>query len=100
MVIVIKVCIFMWFLAGLFLFISYPVEASLCVEDNVLKCADLGYTQNSCPYGGVACQYDTTLWYCAKWTCADGRLYTADNKPAGKECVETAYKGLTCYECK
>lgn len=90
----------MWFLVALFLIVSYPVEASLCVEDNILKCADLGYTESSCTHGGVACQYDTSLWYCAKWSCADGRLYSAANKPSGAECVETAYKNLTCYDCK
>ena len=60
----------------------------------------LGYTESSCTHGGVACQYDTSLWYCAKWSCADGRLYSAANKPSGAECVETAYKNLTCYDCK
>ena len=83
-----------------FLLMPFAVNANTyCVEDNTLKCRELGYTESSCSYGGVACQYDPSLWYCAKWTCADGRLYTAQNKPAGADCVETAYKDLTCYEC-
>ena len=84
----------------LLLLIAPSTQASLCVEDNTLKCAELGYTESSCPYGGVACQYDTSLWYCAKWTCEDGRLYSANNKPANTECIETAYKNMTCYDCK
>lgn len=86
----------------LFLLMPFAVNASddLCVENNVDKCKELGYTETSCSYGGVACVYNPSLWHCAKWTCADGRLYTAENKPTDAECVETAYKDLTCYDCK
>ena len=93
----------MKFASLVFLLVPFVANAAdLCVEDNISKCKDLGYTESSCPYGGVACQYDTSLWYCAKWTCADGRLYSAENKPNTKcsTCVETAYKNLTCYDCK
>lgn len=89
----------MWLIVGLFLLISNSVNAALCVEDNILKCAELGYTESSCPYGGIACQYDTSLWYCAKWSCKDGRYFTADDKPEGYECIEVSYKNLTCYDC-
>ena len=91
----------MKFAVLLFLLIPFVAKAdSICVEDNTTKCRELGYTESSCPNGGVACQYDTSLWYCANWSCADGRLYSADNRPDGAECVETAYKNLTCYECQ
>ena len=91
----------MKFASLVFLLVPFVTNAAdLCVEDNILKCKDLGYTESSCPYGGVACQYDTSLWYCAKWTCADGRLYSAENKPTDADCVETAYKNMTCYDCK
>ena len=88
-------------LAGTFLSTNLMAD-NLCVEDNVLKCKELGYTESSCPNGGLACQYDTSLWYCAKWTCADGRLYSAENKVETRctTCVETSYKNLNCYECK
>ena len=82
-------------------FLSLNVMADdLCVENNVDKCKELGYTETSCPNGGVACQYDKSLWHCAQWNCADGRLYTAENKLSDAECVETAYKGLTCFDCQ
>lgn len=93
----------MWLIIGLMLFFSYPVDAAVCVEDNVLKCAELGFTENSCENGGVACYYDPSKWYCAKWTCWDGRYYDAENRPDDEEedveCVEVSYKGLTCYNC-
>ena len=92
----------MKFAVLLFLLTPFIANAdTLCVEDNTTKCRELGYTESSCPNGGVACQYDTSLWYCANWTCADGRLYSAENKPADKcgNCVATAYKNMTCYDC-
>ena len=92
----------MKFAVLLFLLIPFVAKAdSICVEDNTTKCRELGYTESSCPNGGVACQYDTSLWYCANWTCADGRLYSAENKPENKcgNCVATAYKNMTCYDC-
>ena len=92
----------MKFAVLLFLLIPFVAKAdSICVEDNTTKCRELGYTESSCPNGGVACQYDTSLWYCANWSCADGRLYSAENKPADKcgNCVATAYKNMTCYDC-
>ena len=88
----------------LFLLISFSANAAddLCVENNVDKCKELGYTETSCPNGGVACQYDKSLWHCAQWNCADGRLFTEENKLDENcgNCVETAYKNLNCYECK
>lgn len=89
----------MWVVVVLILLFSNTVEASLCVEDNVTKCAELGFTQSSCPYGGVACYYDSTLWHCAKWTCADGRYYATSDKPNGAKCIEVSYKGLDCFDC-
>ena len=89
----------MWLFVGLLLFMISPVQAAVCVEDNTSKCAELGYVDTSCEYGGIACPYDTTLWHCAKWTCQDGRYYTEDNKPADYECIEVSYKSLSCYEC-
>ncbi len=72
-------------------------NAAVCVENNSSNCAALGYTNIYCPYGGVRCPYDASRWYCAKWTCADGRY---ENSPvAGLECVSVSYKGLNCYEC-
>ncbi len=90
----------MWLVVCLFLLIAKPINAALCVEDNILKCQELGYTESSCPYGGIACQYDPSLWYCAKWTCRDGRYYSASDKPTNAECIEVTYKNLTCYDCQ
>ena len=90
---------FMWLVVGLLLLIPYSVQAELCVENNTQKCAELGYTEPYCPYGGVACQYDTSKWHCAEWECKDGKYYTADNKPSDYDCEEIEYKGLTCYDC-
>ena len=83
-------------LAALCLF-SARVMAKNCVENNSLNCTQLGYTESSCPYGGVACPFDTTKWHCAKWSCEDGR-YT-DTADPDKDCIEVTYKGLTCYDC-
>lgn len=73
-------------------------NAALCVEDNTTKCKQLGYTETSCEYGGVACLYDKTLWYCAKWSCADGRY--SSSQLANHDCEEVSYKNLTCYSCQ
>ncbi len=73
-------------------------NAALCVEDNTTKCKQLGYTESSCEYGGVACLYDKTLWYCAKWSCADGRY--SSSQLANHDCEEVSYKNLTCYSCQ
>lgn len=83
-------------LAALCLF-SARVMAKNCVENNSLNCTQLGYTEPSCPYGGVACPFDTTKWHCAKWSCEDGRYVDAPNPQ--KECMEVSYKGLSCYAC-
>jgi len=72
-------------------------NAAVCVENNSSNCGALGYTKKSCPYGGVRCPYDTSLWYCGEWTCADGRY--EDAAVAGKECVSVSYKGMNCYDC-
>ena len=80
------------------MFNAANANAALCVEDNTAKCKQLGYTESSCPYGGVACLYDKTLWYCAKWSCADGRY--SSSSLANHDCLEVGYKGLTCYDCQ
>lgn len=80
------------------MFNAASANAALCVEDNTAKCKQLGYTESSCPYGGVACLYDKTLWYCAKWSCADGRY--SSSSLANHDCLEVGYKGLTCYDCQ
>ena len=47
----------MKFASLVFLLVPFVANAAdLCVEDNISKCKDLGYTESSCPYGGVACQ--------------------------------------------
>ncbi len=91
----------MWFIVGFFLLLANQTNASeqLCVEDNVLKCQELGYTEKSCIYGGVACPYDASLWYCSTWSCEDGRYFTQENQPDKYTCTEIIYKGITCYDC-
>lgn len=89
----------MWLIVWLLLLIPYSTQAATCVEDNISKCAELGYTEKSCPYGGIACQYDRSLWHCARWSCRDGRYYTAKDKPSGYDCIEVDYKGMSCYDC-
>lgn len=73
-----------------------PATAKNCVENNTKNCEQLGYTKSSCPYGGIACPFDTTKWYCAKWTCADGRYSSSKTSDS---CIKVTYKGLTCYDC-
>ena len=46
--------VFMKFASLMFLLVPFVANAAdLCVEDNILKCKDLGYTESSCPYGGL-----------------------------------------------
>lgn len=78
------------------LFGSTGAYAATCVEEN--SCENLGYTQSSCPNGGIACPYDTSKWHCAEWSCADGR-YSA-SIISSQDCVEVSYKGMTCYDCQ
>ena len=82
-----------------FIFIFCPLNAfsALCVENNILKCDDLGYTESACPYGGIACPFDISRWYCAEWTCEDGRYFSEQQD--GMECVEVTYKDLDCFDC-
>lgn len=81
----------------LFVFSSVSVSAKTCVENNIQNCEQLGYTEKSCPYGGIACPFDATKWYCAKWTCADGRYSSSETS---ESCIKVTYKGLTCYDCR
>lgn len=80
--------------------LSFPAAAlaAVCVENNTLKCADLGYTESSCPYGGIACPFDISRWYCAKWTCEDGRYLSSPRTDV--ECIAVTYKDMTCYDCE
>lgn len=78
---------------------ALPVGAAICVEDNVQKCAELGYTQESCKYGGVACPYDKSKFYCAKWKCQDGRYFPTGTAPnINQEAVTTTYKDMECVD--
>ena len=79
------------------LFLPINALAALCVENNTLKCDDLGYTETSCKYGGVACPFDVSRWYCAEWTCEDGRYFSSPQD--GMECVDVVYKDLNCFDC-
>ena len=79
------------------LFLPINVLAALCVENNTLKCDELGYTETSCKYGGVACPFDVSRWYCAEWTCEDGRYFSSPQD--GMECVDVVYKDLNCFDC-
>lgn len=67
------------------------------MENNTLKCDALGYTETSCPDGGIACPFDVSRWYCAEWSCEDGRYFSSPS--ANMDCAEVEYKGLTCYDC-
>lgn len=80
------------------IFNAANANAALCVEDNTTKCKQLGYTESSCKYGGVACLYDKSLWYCATWSCSDGRY--SSSSLTNHDCLEVSYKGLTCYDCQ
>lgn len=76
---------------------AFPVQAAtICVENNISKCAELGYTQKSCKYGGVSCPYDPTKYYCAEWRCEDGRYSSRKTKDS---CVAVKYKDLDCFAC-
>ena len=79
------------------LFLPINALAALCVENNTLKCDELGYTETSCKYGGVACPFDVSRWYCAEWTCEDGRYFSSPQD--GMECVDVVYKDLNCFDC-
>ncbi len=81
------------------IFAFYPLNAysALCVENNILKCDDLGYTKSTCPYGGIACPFDISRWYCAEWTCQDGRY--KDKPGINDDCLEVEYKDMTCLDC-
>ena len=72
-------------------------EAAVCVENNTLKCDALGYTETSCPDGGIACPFDVSRWYCAEWSCEDGRYFSSPS--ANMDCAEVECKGLPCYDC-
>ncbi len=78
------------------IFYSVSAMAKTCVENNTTRCDKLGYTASSCPYGGIACPFDTSKWHCAKWTCADGRYSSSKTSDS---CVKVTYKGLNCYDC-
>ncbi len=83
------------------LMLSLPAQAAVCVENNTVNCNALGYTESSCPYGGVACPFDVSLWYCATWSCEDGR-YSSDSSmdcEEGERVRAVNYKDLTCYYC-
>ena len=81
------------------LFSYYPLNAysALCVEKNTLKCDNLGYTKSTCPYGGIACPFDISRWYCAEWTCQDGRY--KDKPGINDDCLEVEYKDMPCLDC-
>ncbi len=78
---------------------SSSVQAALCVENNTLKCDELGYTESSCPNGGIACPFDISRWHCAEWTCEDGRYFSEQQPDA--DCVEVEYSNskTVCYDC-
>lgn len=78
------------------MFFSTTSLAATCVQNSSSDCEPLGYTQSSCPNGGVACPYDKTKWHCAKWTCEDGRY---SSTKTNNKCVTATYKGMTCYDC-
>ena len=76
------------------IFAYYPLNtySALCVENNTLKCDNLGYTKSTCPYGGIACPFDISRWYCAEWTCQDGRY--KDKPGINDDCLEVEYKDM------
>lgn len=87
------------FIGLLILFYTSISFARQCIDDNRLKCTALGFTQTSCPYGGVACPYDKSKWYCANWTCEDGRLYDNADEQYWTDCDPTSYKDKNCFNC-
>lgn len=78
------------------LLMAYPAYATICAEDNISSCEELGYTSSSCNYGGLACPFDMNKWLCPQWSCEDGRYKSEADSP---DCEEVTYKGLTCYLC-
>lgn len=87
---IIFICVFIF---------SSAVSAKQCINDNRTKCAALGFTQSTCPHGGVACPYDRTKWYCANWSCDDGRMYARSDNIYWSDCPAVNYKSKTCYAC-
>lgn len=84
-------------LVFIILLATTPAYAKICTKNNKSDCSALGYTSQNCPYGGVACPYNTHLWKCATWTCSDGRYYSAQQ--SNMDCIQVTYKGMTCYDC-
>lgn len=78
------------------------VNSQFCVQDNIDKCAELGYTQTSCPAGGVACPFDKTKFNCIAFSCAD--LGLLDSIPADMTCVQVGPNnpdiGIGCFKCQ
>lgn len=72
-------------------------------------CQSLGYTESSCPNGGIKCPFDTSKWRCSecgadyKYTCSSrvGETGGAGTPCGGKftkcQCVETYFwNGYSC----
>lgn len=71
-------------------------------------CAALGYTQTSCPDGGVKCPWDTSKMFCKKGEAACDNSYTTSmctnscSSPSGTPCLKNGtayYPGCTTSRC-
>ena len=69
-----------------------------CVQNNVEKCEELGYTETSCPSDKVACPFDPTLFSCVRWSCEDLGLFAA--RPDNMECEAVQNQTIICYKCQ
>ena len=75
----------------LFLLACFPSvsQAETCTPTP--KCEDLGYTETSCPDGGVKCPWNTSLMYCCK-KCATCEVKTC-------QVGDVLYGDKKCYTC-
>ncbi|HCU58519.1 MAG TPA: hypothetical protein DIC64_00890 [Alphaproteobacteria bacterium] len=73
-------------------------KSQFCVQNNLDQCAVLGYTETSCPFGGIACPFDKTKLNCTSLSCEDLGLFSTN--PANMQCEAITNSGLTCYKCR
>lgn len=75
---------------------------------NAPDCAALGYTQTSCPDGGVKCPWNTSKMFCKKGEAACNNSYTTSmctnscSSPSGTPCLKNGtayYPGCTTSRC-
>lgn len=92
----------LFFIFSLILFPALA-QAKTCIDDNRTKCAELGFTKGpgGCgSFSAVACPYDPTKWYCAEYTCEDGRYTSTNDTTYWSTCKTVWYKNKNCWDCQ